>query len=279
MENAPETCILCGSRNRELLIEKDPWKIYRCTSCGLGVLDPRPTGEEMTELYTRDYFASQYDGGVDPGSPEFKKWFSLLKHRVQFFRSKKAKGSLLDIGCGNAYFLALCRSKGYKVQGIDISEWAATYATETLGLPVRVGQIDEVELPSKHFDIITLWHSLEHTRDPRYTIEKAKGWLKANGILAIEVPNYEGRDARSYGEDWIGWQFPFHLFHFTPTSLKRLLFECGFRVVKTKDFHSETVKQALKRIPVVSIFARRIAKFYSGHSIAVLAALKKDMKG
>jgi SAM-dependent methyltransferase len=279
MENAPETCILCGSRTRELLIEKDPWKIYRCTSCGLGVLDPRPTGEEMTELYTRDYFASQYDEGVDPGSPEFKKWLSLLKHRVQFFRSKKTKGNLLDIGCGNAYFLALCRSKGYEVQGIDISEWAATYATETLGLPVRVGQIDEVELPSEHFDIITLWHSLEHTRDPRYTIERAKGWLKTNGILAIEVPNYEGRDARSYGENWIGWQFPFHLFHFTPTSLKRLLFECGFRVVKTKDFHSETVKQALKRIPVVSIFARRIAKFYSGHSIAVLAAVKKDMKG
>jgi len=279
MENAPETCILCGSRNRELLIEKDPWKIYRCTSCGLGVLDPRPTDEELTELYTRDYFASQYDEGVDLGSPEFKKWLSLLEHRVRFFSSKKAKGRLLDIGCGNGYFLALCRSKAYKVQGIDISEWAATYAIETLGLPVHVGQIDEVELPGRHFDIITLWHSLEHTRDPRYTIERAKGWLKANGILVIEVPNYEGRDARSYGEDWIGWQFPFHFFHFTPASLKRLLAECGFRVIKTKDFHSETVKQALKRIPVVSIFARRIAKFYSGHSIAVLAELKGDTEG
>jgi len=115
MENAPETCILCGSRNRELLIEKDPWKIYRCTSCGLGVLDPRPTDEELTELYTRDYFASQYDEGVDLESPEFKKWLSLLEHRVRFFSSKKAKGRLLDIGCGNGYFLALCRSKAYKV--------------------------------------------------------------------------------------------------------------------------------------------------------------------
>ena len=276
MENTTRTCILCGTRERELLIERDPWKIYRCTSCGLGVLDPRPTGEELKELYTRDYFASQYDGGAEPGSVEFKKWLSLLEHRVRFFKHKKARGKLLDIGCGNGYFLALCRSKGYEVQGIDISEWAAKYATETLGLPVRVGQIDDVDLPQGYFDVITMWHSLEHTLNPHHAIEKAKGWLKRDGILVVEVPNYEGRDARSYWEDWIGWQFPFHFFHFTPQSLKRLLTECGFRVVKAKDYHSETVKQALKRIPLVSIFARRIAKLYSGHSIAVLAELQED---
>ncbi len=193
MENAPSTCIVCGSRDRELLIERDPWKIFRCTSCGLGVLDPRPTGEELTELYTRDYFASQYDEGAEPGSAEFKKWLSLLEHRVQFFKSKKANGRLLDLGCGNGYFLALCRSKGYEVQGIDISEWAAGYATETLGLLVHIGQMDDVELPRGQFDIITMWHSLEHTRNPRYAMERAKGWLKANGILVIEVPNYERR--------------------------------------------------------------------------------------
>ena len=263
----------------ELLIERDPWKIYRCTSCGLGVLDPRPTGEELKELYTRDYFASQYDGGAEPGSVEFKKWLSLLEHRVRFFKHKKARGKLLDIGCGNGYFLALCRSKGYEVQGIDISEWAATYATETLGLPVRVGQIDDVDLPRGYFDVITMWHSLEHTLNPRHAIEKAKSWLQRDGILVVEVPNYEGRDARSYWEDWIGWQFPFHFFHFTPQTLKRLLAECGFRVAKAKDYHSETVKQALKRIPIVSIFARRIAKFYSGHSIAVLAEQQGDTEG
>jgi methylase of polypeptide subunit release factors len=131
--------MLCGSRERELLIERDPWKIYRYTSCGLGVLDPRPTDDELAELYNEDYFASQYDEGVEPGSPEFKKWLSLLEHRVQFFKSKKAKGKLLDIGCGNGYFLALCHSRGYEVQGIDISEWAAKYAAEMIGLTVHVG--------------------------------------------------------------------------------------------------------------------------------------------
>ena len=276
MENAPSSCIVCGSRDRELLMERDPWRIYRCTSCGLGALDPRPTGEELKELYTRDYFASQYDEGAEPGSVEFKKWLSLLEHRVRFFRKEKACGRLLDVGCGNGYFMALCRSKGYDVQGMDVSTWAATYATKTLGLTVHIGQIDDVDLLGDQFDIITMWHLLEHTRNPRHVLEKVKGWLEGDGILAVEVPNYEGRDARVYWEDWIGWQFPFHFFHFTPTCLRRLPTDCGFHLVKAKDYHSETVKRALKRIPVASIFARRIAKFYSGHSIAVLAELRKD---
>lgn len=260
------------------MIERDPWKIYRCLSCGLGFLDPRPTKEEFVTLYSREYFATQYDEGVEPDSPEFKKWLSLLEHRVRFFKGKKKCGKLLDIGCGNGYFLALCRSKGYEVQGIDVSEWAAKYATQKLGLSITIGQIDDIELPSHYFDIATMWHTLEHTLDPRQVVSKVKNWLKKDGILVIEVPNYEGTDARNYWEDWIGWQFPYHFYHFTPQSLKELLGICGFRVVKTKDFHSETVKEALKRIPVVSIFARLIAKMYSGHSIAVIARLDEKMK-
>jgi 2-polyprenyl-3-methyl-5-hydroxy-6-metoxy-1,4-benzoquinol methylase len=277
MENAPKSCILCDTCERELLIERDCWKIYRCTSCGLGILDPRPTKEELKGLYGREYFATQYDEGADPESPEFKKWLSLLEHRVRFFRNKKRKGRLLDIGCGNGYFLALCRSKGYDVQGIDISQWVAKYATQRLGLDVRIGEIDDVDLPLQYFDIITMWHTLEHTPDPRRAMEKVRNWLKEDGILVVEVPNYEGTDARSYWQDWVGWQFPFHFFHFTPKTLRRLLAGCGFRVVRTKNYHSEKVKQTLKRIPVVSILARLISKIYSGHSIAVIAQLDEPM--
>jgi hypothetical protein len=72
-------------------MEQDSWKAYRCTSCGLGFLDPRPTKQYMAELYRREYFAEQYDEGVDPDSQEFRKWLSLLDHRVRFFRHKKKK--------------------------------------------------------------------------------------------------------------------------------------------------------------------------------------------
>lgn len=277
MESAAKSCILCGACERELLIENGSWKIYRCTLCGLGSLDPHPTKEELATLYSREYFATQYDEGVEPESPEFKKWLSLLEHRVRFFRAKKRAGKLLDIGCGNGYFLALCRSTGYEVQGIDISKWASKYATQRLGLSITTGEIDDVNLPAHYFDIITMWHTLEHTPNPRHVMLKVKNWLKEDGILVVEVPNYEGTDARRYWKDWIGWQFPFHFYHFTPQTLKQLLGICGFRVVKTKDYHSETVKEALKRIPVINIFARLISKMFSGHSIAVIAKLDDHM--
>ncbi len=276
MEKAPEFCILCGCRDRELLVEKDSWQVYRCSSCGLGFLDPRPSKGDLVSLYSKQYCDEHFVGGGDPGSPELRKRLSLETHRIRFFRGIKKRGKVLDIGCGYGYFLAACSNYGYEVQGLDISEWASHHAAKKLGIPIDIGPINEMKFPPHCFDIITMWHFLEHTPDPRNAILRARDWLKSDGILIVDVPNHEGTDARNKWKEWVGWDLPYHFFHFTPQTLKRLLSECGFRVVKTKDYHSETVKQALKRIPVVSIFARRIAKFYSGHSIAVIAELEKD---
>jgi SAM-dependent methyltransferase len=278
MEKAPEFCILCGCRDREPLIEKDSWHVYRCSSCGLGFLDPRPSKEDIVTLYNKEYCDGRFVEGGDPDSPEFKKRLSLETHRIRFFRGIKKKGRVLDIGSGYGYFLATCRNYGYDVQGLDISGWASQHATEKLKIPITIGLMNEVELPAQYFDVITMWHFLEHTTDPRKAVLSARDWLKSDGILVVDVPNYEGTDARKSWKEWDGWDLPYHFFHFTPQSLKSLLSEYGFTVVKTKDYHSETVKKALKRIPVVSIFARLIAKMYSGHSIAVIARLDENMK-
>lgn len=274
MERAPGSCILCSNKERILLMKKEPWFVYRCASCGLGFLDPRPSKEDIAKLYDKEYCEDQFVEGGEPGSPEFRKRLSLETHRIRFFRGIKRKGRILDIGCGYGYFLAACRnSYGYDVHGLDISDWAAQYAAERLGLSVTVGEIDKVRLPPNSFDIITMWHFLEHTRDPREAILKAMDWLKKSGILVIDVPNYDGTDARKNWGNWVGWQPPYHFYHFTPHTLKRLLKLCGLRVLKVKDYHSEIVKVALKRIPVVNIFARLISKMYSGHSIAIVAKL------
>ena len=272
MERAPSSCILCGDTKKKLLVKKDPWCIYRCASCGLGFLDPRPSKEDIVGLYDKEYCEDQFVDGGEVNSPEFKKRLSLETHRVRFFRGLKRKGKILDIGCGYGYFLAACRARyGYDVHGLEVSEWAARYAAERLGLSVTVGEIDTVDLPPNSYDVITMWHFLEHTRDPRQVILKAQDLLKDNGILVVDVPNYDGTEARKNWDNWVGWQPPYHFYHFTPHTLKRLLGLCGFCVLKSKDYHSDTVKAALKRIPVVSIFARLISKIYSGHSIAVAA--------
>jgi 2-polyprenyl-3-methyl-5-hydroxy-6-metoxy-1,4-benzoquinol methylase len=275
LDAAPRECIICGSDERQLLYEKEQWKIYECSICGLGILNPRPRKNCLALLYQKEYFADQYDSGVELDSPGFKRWMGLLEHRHRFFRQIKGKGKLLDIGCGNGYFLALCQRMGYEVQGIDLSPWAAEYASSKLGLNVISSEIGDTEFPPETFDIITMWHSLEHSEDPLETVIKVKQWLKHDGIFVIEVPNYTGTDAQHEWDHWIGWQIPYHLFHFTPKALAMLIEKYGFHIVKFKNFHSETVKNNLKRYPVISFFARIIAKFYSGHSIVVVARKSK----
>ena len=279
MEKAPSSCMLCGDKERKLLVKNEPWYIYGCASCGLGFLDPRPSKEDIAKLYDKEYCEDQFVEGGGVGSPEFMKRLSLETHRVRFFRGLKRKGKILDIGCGYGYFLAACRTMyGYDVHGLDVSDWAAHYAAERLGLSVTVGEIETVNLPPNSYDIITMWHFLEHTRDPREAILKAMDLLKKNGILVIDIPNYDGTDARKNWDNWVGWQPPYHFYHFTPSTLKRLLRLCGLCVVKAKDYHSETVKVTLKRIPVVSIFARLISKMYSGHSLAVVAKREEKVE-
>ena len=273
MERSPETCVLCGASDREILIEKNSWHVYRCLSCGLGFLDPRPSREDVENLYSKEYFTEQYDKGVDPNTRDFKKRLNLEAHRIRFFRGLRRQGRVLDIGCGNGYFLAACRYKGYEVQGIDVSDWAIQYATQKLGILAHAGEINTVTLSPQSFDIITMWHFLEHTRDPRQTILKVKNWMKKDGIMIIDVPNYESTDARKNWKNWIGWQLPYHFYHFNPKALKILVEMCGFHIVKTKNYHSEAVKMALKGIPLIGLFARLIAKMYSGTSIAVVAIL------
>ena len=274
MERAPEICILCQTSEREILIQTENWIVYRCRTCGLGFLDPRPSESEIEDLYRSDYFSERYDGGIDPESPQYKKRLSGEQHRTKFIKSIKNSGYLLDIGCGYGYFLDASRRKGYKVHGLDVSEWAAQYAVEKLGLSMTIGKIGDVHFPSQNFDIITMWHSLEHTPNPHMALQKSKSCLKKDGILVIDVPNYEGTDARKIWHEWNDWSLPYHYWHFTPKSLRQLLSKNGFILIKHKNYHSDIVKEKLKRIPIINLFARLIAKLYSGTSVAVIAKLE-----
>jgi 2-polyprenyl-3-methyl-5-hydroxy-6-metoxy-1,4-benzoquinol methylase len=275
MDRAPKQCVLCGSDQRRRLVAVSPWTVYRCMECGLGVLDPRPSAAELARLYDEKYCHERFVDGGEPGSAGYRRRLGLETHRLRFFRPFKRAGRVLDVGCGYGYFLAACKERGYDVHGLDFSEWAARHASDRLGIPVTVGGIDAVSLPQRHFDVITLWHALEHMADPARAIMRIESWLKPDGVLVVDVPNHLGTDAVRQGIRWNGWDLPFHLFHFTPAALTRLLARFGFVVRRRKNYHSETVKDALKRYPLIGLLARPIAKLYSGHSIAV-AAVRRE---
>lgn len=276
MEKAPERCILCRTPERELLLRKGPWTVFRCIKCGFGFLDPRPSEDEIEGLYQSGYFSERYDKGLSPDSVGYKRRLSGETHRTQFIRKVKRSGHLLDVGCGYGYFMAASREAGYYVEGLDVSEWAAGHAIEKLDLPVTIGKLKDVGFPSHTFDIITMWHSLEHNPDPHLALDKITSWLKKDGILVIDVPNYKSTDAQTLWEEWDGWSLPYHFWHFTFQSLTRLLSQHGLKVIRSKDYHSEVVKERLRRMPFTRPFARLTAKMYSGTSIAVISKFQNE---
>jgi 2-polyprenyl-3-methyl-5-hydroxy-6-metoxy-1,4-benzoquinol methylase len=271
MKHSKPECVLCGNLEKDLLLSIEKWKVFKCRRCGLGMLDPRPANDVLAGLYEAEYFGAQYDQGLPPGSPELVKRLRSESHRVDFVRKIKTHGRILDIGCGYGYFLAACREKGFEVCGLDVSPWAVDYASKKLGLQVVIGDTKATDFPRSSFDIITMWHTLEHTDNPVEVLEVTAGWLKPDGIIAIDVPNYESTDAIAMKDKWIGWQLPYHLWHFSPKSLFLLLEKTGFLIKRSKTYHSETVKARLKKNLFLRPVARLISKAYSGTSIAVLA--------
>jgi len=276
MERADTNCILCGSTEREPLILQGEWTVHRCKECGLGVLDPRPDQRELGDLYQNSYLADLYGIGLKVGSPGMKRRLSQETHRVRFFRRAKRSGRLLDIGCGMGYFLAVCRDWGYEVEGMDISADSVAYVRDNLKIPVAVGTVDGIDYPPASFDVITMWHFLEHAPDPQLYLQKTQKWLKPGGLLVVDVPNYTATDARYAWQKWKGWHLPFHLYHFTPETLCGLLAKHGFRTIRRKSYLSESVKEKLERALVPKLIARLVARCYSGHSYAVVA--RKNLK-
>jgi 2-polyprenyl-3-methyl-5-hydroxy-6-metoxy-1,4-benzoquinol methylase len=270
-EKISAICILCGGTNRSVLYTRNEWKVYKCEGCGLGVLDPQPGPDQLSNLYNQAYFDNHYNEELPPDSDRMLRRLEQESHRLRFFRPYKKTGRILDIGCGRGYFLLACRRRNYEVEGIDVSPDAAAYVKTTLNIPVHTGPISNIALDEAAYDVVTMWHSLEHTPNPNEHIKMAGRWLKDDGILVVDVPNHEGYDARKTWSQWPQWDLPFHFYHFTPRSLTALLEKHGFEIIRRKSYLSEQIKAKLQKVAIPGALARIFAKLYSGGSYAVVA--------
>ncbi|MCG8604112.1 class I SAM-dependent methyltransferase, partial [bacterium] len=141
---------------------------------------------------------------------------------------------LLDIGCGTGEFLLEMQSHGWQTRGIEKDAQAAEFAQKIYRLDVTSGDIEAKKHLKKSYDIVTLWHVLEHLHDPWEALQTVRQILKDDGYVLIAVPNIGSTDARFYRQNWVALDAPRHLYHFTPQTLARLLQRAGFKLVKTR---------------------------------------------
>lgn len=138
--------------------------------------------------------------------------------------------SLLDFGAGTGDFLLAAQKNGWSVEGVEPNHDARMRSREKRMELHR----DMGALPKKQFQIITLWHVLEHLPDLENQMAQLIGRLEENGTMIIAVPNFNSYDARHYREFWAAYDVPRHLWHFSRTAIERLFAKHGLKVVQTK---------------------------------------------
>ncbi|MDP9230447.1 MAG: class I SAM-dependent methyltransferase, partial [Bacteroidota bacterium] len=158
---------------------------------------------------------------------------------------------VLDVGCGTGAFVNEMKEHGWQVTGLEPDTDARKIAMEFYKL-----QLDDAilfyKLPSQSFDVITLWHVLEHVHELHTYVEQLKNLLKEKGRLFIAIPNYTSKDAAIYQEYWAAYDVPRHLYHFSPQAMKKLVENhglkiCDYRLMWYDSFYISLLSSKYKR--------------------------------
>jgi len=131
------------------------------------------------------------------------------------------------------------RKRGWKVQGTELNDASAAFAREVLGLPVRTGELTSLHFPDAHFDVVILWHVLEHLHEPQTVLDEVARILRPGGVLLVAVPNFQSFEAKLTRNHWFHLDVPRHLIHFTPRTLQRSLAQAGLGLYRITYFAPE----------------------------------------
>src|SRR5688500_12158748 len=223
------TCPVCSDSNfsaylscKDHTVSHETFQLQKCFSCGFVLTNPRPGDNDLSRYYQSKDYISHSDkstsliGYIYRAARTFTlKWKYNLVRRHSFQKPL----SILDYGCGTGAFLVECKKHQMKITGVEPASTARALANKQTSDQV-VSDILEV---SDSFDMVTLWHVLEHISKLNETIIQLKKHLKQNGTMFIAVPNLQSHDARKYGEYWAGYDVPRHLWHFSRNTMQKLL--------------------------------------------------------
>jgi len=231
----------CGSRDlgpptRSFRLDGTRLALRRCAGCGRLLLDPRLPSRGLPGAYDDAY----YGAGA-------RKFVPAIERVVDSFRDGRARlaerslgpgpgrnARVLDIGCGSGQFLARLIARGHEGHGTELSLATGARASRVPGLHLRVGALEADTYPPGWFDVISIWHVLEHLPDPDSVLRFCRGWLREGGALLIAVPNADSWQAKLFQGSWFHLDPPRHLDHFTRRSLVSSLERAGFRVERLR---------------------------------------------
>ena len=211
-------------------VSKETFELYHDEELDMLITHPQP-GLDVLGKY---YESADYISHTDSKRSLFEKAYHFvkgiaLKNKLNLINSLQPnKGRILDIGAGTGEFLSVAQQNGWETIGVEPSDKA-----KQIAINKGVSFVESIaQLEGRSFDVITMWHVLEHVPDLDHQIKELKRLLKPTGSLIIAVPNFKSFDAQHYGKFWAAYDVPIHFWHFSKTAIQKLFQKEQMELVK-----------------------------------------------
>jgi SAM-dependent methyltransferase len=234
-------CLHCGAESRTPFIEAEDdltgkagrWSFVTCDDCGLAYQHPRIVPEHIGAYYDDEYIAHRKKTDFGILTPFYNRAMGKHDRRkvdlVRRYVDLNEDTNVLDLGCAVGSFLQRLRQEhGAQVAGVDFKDLSGAESLE--GVDFRCGVLRDVEFEQR-FDLVTMWHFLEHDYEPAYTLERSRDLITDEGRVVIEVPRLDSLTFKLYGDRWPGLQAPQHTALYDWDSLERLVEGAGLEIV------------------------------------------------
>ncbi|MFD0834754.1 class I SAM-dependent methyltransferase [Mariniflexile aquimaris] len=251
-------------------VSGEMFQLIENTEYGFLETFPKPAAQDLPNYYESEDYISHTDAKRNL----FEKVYHLvrkisLKKKLKLIESCHAESkTLLDVGCGTGDFIQVAKQNNWKVTGVEPNEQARSIANKKN--KDSVFDVDQlVKLQPQSFDVVTLWHVLEHLPNLEEDMATFKKLLKPTGTLIIAVPNYKSYDAQYYKEFWAAYDVPRHLWHFNKASMSKLVNKVSLELVKIKPMYFDAFYVSL----LSEKYKHGKMKFFNAIRVATLSNL------
>lgn len=236
-------CPVCNGTNimpvlqvKDHTVSQEIFAVWHCNTCTARFTQNVPVAGAIGKYYKAEAYVSHTDskkGLINRLYHLVRNYTLTTKPRLVQKASGLQMGKLLDVGAGTGAFAAAMRERGWQVTGLEPDDTARNNAKANHGLDLQ--QPEQLfAIPAASFDVITMWHVLEHVHELHRYLDTYNKILTATGTLVIAVPNYSSHDGTVYQQNWAAYDVPRHLYHFSPQSMQQLAGMHGFTITQYK---------------------------------------------